>query len=67
MFKKRVITMVGNEVVFSNTIFLDETQIDTIEKLTAVFASNPTIQLTDDLNAVEGSVWDGQKFIYPEV
>lgn len=65
MFKKNVVTMVGNEVAYQNIISIDESNVDAIEKLIAVFSSNPTVMLTDDFDAVEGSVWDGKKFIPP--
>lgn len=65
MFKKRIVTMVGNEVVFANTIEINESNTYAIEKLTAVFNSSPTIMWTDDLEVIEGSTWNGKKFIPP--
>lgn len=66
MFQKRIVTMVDNEVVYSNAITLPESMEYEIGKLVAVYSSNPTTMMTDDMDVIVGSIWDGEKFIYPK-
>lgn len=65
MTEKKVVILVDNEAAIAAKIIFLETEQEKLNKINAIFASNPTVMLTDDVNVVEGSVWNGEFWTHP--
>jgi hypothetical protein len=62
--KKRVIVLVENEVALSLPIHISEQNIEGNAMIEAIFASEPTVMVTDE-EVFQGYSWDGTNFNPP--
>lgn len=66
MITKKLLIVVDGEVAMCPPVAIPESRPDALEKLNAIFSSNPSVMLTDDLSVEEGFIWNGSAFVAPE-